>query len=245
MKPFLILQLRPEDEASDNEFSAFLDYGNLSEDEVHRIRMEKEGIPNIDLNEYSGIILGGGPSNISDKAEVKKDYEKRFEKELNQLFTQVFEKDFPFLGVCYGIGAINKFKGGFVSKEQYSEPVGTVEIELTDNSTDDDLMKELPAKFVAYCGHKEACQTIPNNAINLARSKGCPYQMIKFKNNIYATQFHTELDEEGILLRIEVYKNYGYFSPEDAEILIRKAKEYDVKVPIEILRNFVEKYRAI
>ena len=76
MKPFLILQLRPEDEASDNEFSAFLKYGGLTEKEVHRIRMEKESIPNIDLNEYSGIILGGGPSNVSDKVEIKKEYEK-------------------------------------------------------------------------------------------------------------------------------------------------------------------------
>ena len=243
MKPFLILQLRPEDEASDNEFSAFLKYGGLSEKEVHRIRMEKEGIPNIDLREYSGIILGGGPSNVSDNLEIKKDYEKRFEKELNELLTKVFNNDFPFLGVCYGIGAVNKFKGGIVSKEKYSEPVGTVEIELTENSQQDDLLKELPNKFVAYCGHKEACQTLPEDAKLLAKSKDCPYQMIKFKNNIYAMQFHTELDEEGILLRIEVYKNYGYFSPEDAMTLVKKAQEYKVTVPNRILKRFVEKYR--
>ena len=85
MKPFLILQLRPEDEASDNEFEAFLKYGGLTERDSHRIRMEKEGIPEIDLNEYSGIILGGGPSNVSDKIEIKEDYEIRFENELSNL----------------------------------------------------------------------------------------------------------------------------------------------------------------
>ncbi len=243
MKPFLILQLRPEDEASDNEYSAFLKYGGLSGSEVHRIRMEKEGIPNIDLEDYSGVILGGGPSNVSDKAEVKKDYEKRFERELNELLAKVFKKDVPFLGVCYGIGAVNRFRGGIVSKEKYSEPVGTVEIELIENSKDDDLLKDLPNKFMAYCGHKEACQTLPEDAKLLAKSKSCPYQMIKFKNNIYALQFHTELDEEGILLRIEVYKNYGYFSPEDAKTLIKKAKEYEVTFPNQILRKFVQKYR--
>ncbi|MBT8394807.1 MAG: glutamine amidotransferase [Flavobacteriaceae bacterium] len=244
MKPFLILQLRPEDEASDNEFSAFLKYGGLSEKDVHRVRMEKDSIPNIDLKDYSGIILGGGPSNVSDKAEIKKDYEKRFEHELNKLFDMVFKNDFPFLGVCYGIGAVNKFKGGVVSKEKYSEPVGTVEIELTENSKDDDLLKELPEKFMAYCGHKEACQSIPEDSILLAQSSTCPYQMVKFKNNIYAMQFHTELDEEGILLRIEVYKNYGYYSPEDADVLVKKAKQYDVIVPNQILKRFVEKYKV-
>jgi len=243
MKPFLILQLRPEDEASDNEFSAFLKYGGLSEKDAHRVRMEKEGIPDIDLKDYSGIILGGGPSNVSDKAEIKKDYEKRFENDLNNLLTQVFKYDVPFLGVCYGIGAVNKFKGGIVSKEKYSEPVGTVEIELTENSKGDDLLKELPKNFMAYCGHKEACQTLPEDAKLLAKSKDCPFQMIKFRNNIYAMQFHTELDEEGILLRIDVYKNHGYYSPEDADILVQKAKEYKVTVPNLILKKFVKKYR--
>ena len=243
MKPFLILQLRPEDEASDNEFEAFLKYGGLTERDSHRIRMEKEGIPEIDLNEYSGIILGGGPSNVSDKIEIKEDYEIRFENELNELLDDVFKEDFPFLGVCYGIGAVNKFKGGLVSKEKYSEPVGTVEIELTKNASNDDLLKKLPEKFMAYCGHKEACQSIPDEAILLAKSETCPYQMIKFKNNIYAMQFHTELDEEGILLRIEVYKNYGYFSPDDAKALIKKAKEYEVTFPNQILKRFIDKYK--
>ena len=243
MKPFLILQLRPEDEASDNEFEAFLKYGGLTEKDSHRIRMEKEGVPKIDLNDYSGIILGGGPSNVSDKVEIKKDYEIRFENELNNLLDEVFKEDFPFLGVCYGIGAVNKFKGGLVSKEKFSEPVGTVEIELTENAVHDDLLKELPEKFMAYCGHKEACQSIPDEAILLAKSETCPYQMIKFKNNIYAMQFHTELDEEGILLRIEVYKNYGYFSPDDAKILIKKAKEYEVTSPNQILKRFIDKYK--
>ena len=53
MKPFLILQLRPIDMASDNEYEAFLKFGGLSRNQAHRVRMEKEGVPKIDLNEYS------------------------------------------------------------------------------------------------------------------------------------------------------------------------------------------------
>ncbi len=105
MKPFLILQLRPIDLASDSEFEAILKYGGLLDHEAHRVRMEKEGIPKININDYSGIIIGGGPSNVSDSHEQKKAYQKRFEKDLNNLFDTVFEYDFPVLGVCYGIGA--------------------------------------------------------------------------------------------------------------------------------------------
>ena len=244
MKPFLILQLRPIDLASDSEYEAFLKYGGLLDHEAHRVRMEKEGIPKININDYSGIIIGGGPSNVSDNQEQKEAYQKRFEKDLNKLFATVFEHDFPVLGVCYGIGAINKYRGGIVSKEKYSEPVGAVEIELTKNSQNDDLLVDLPQKFTAYCGHKEACQIVPPDATVLASSTSCPIQMFRFKNNIYATQFHTELDMEGIILRINVYENHGYFSPEDADILIKKNKDQTVTIPSMILKRFVEKYKT-
>jgi GMP synthase (glutamine-hydrolysing) len=42
MKPFLILQLRPEAEASDDEFRAILEKGGLAEERVHRVRLERE-----------------------------------------------------------------------------------------------------------------------------------------------------------------------------------------------------------
>ena len=60
---------------------------------------------------------------------------------------------------------------------------------------------------------------------------------------MYATQFHTELDEEGIALRINIYKNYGYFSPEDAETLISNVKYYQVTIPGRILKQFIERYK--
>ena len=243
MKPFLILQLRPLNEASDNEFEAFLKYGELKVDEVHRVRMEQQSIPEINLDDYSGIILGGGPSNISDSKEEKENYQKQFEADLNKLLDRIFKEDFPFLGVCYGIGALNYHQGGKVSKEKFSEDVGAVEIELTESGRKDELLSGLPSKFEAYVGHKEACLTIPENAKLLARSSTCPFQMIKFKQHIYATQFHTELDETGILLRIKVYKHHGYFSPVDAQMLIEKAKEFHVEYPSLILNNFVKKYR--
>ena len=243
MKPFLILQLRPIDLAADNEFSSFLHYGGLKEHEVHRVRMEKESILKINLNEYSGIILGGGPSNVSDDEDKKYSYQRKFEVELNKLLDKVFETNFPMLGTCYGIGVLGKHQGGKVSKENYSEDVGVINIELTEAGKNDKLLKGLPANFMAYGGHKEACQTLPSNAILLARSNICPIQMVRFGQNIYATQFHTELDEEGITIRINIYKNHGYFSPEDAENLIMKAKSNLVTSPGLILNQFIKKYK--
>jgi GMP synthase (glutamine-hydrolysing) len=244
MKPFLILQLRPIDLASDDEFAAFLQYGGLTENEVHRVRMEKEGIPEINLGDYAGIILGGGPSNVSDDEDKKQDYQKRFEAELIGLLDKVFEEDFPLLGNCYGFGALLKYQGGVVSKEKYSEGIGGFEIELTEDGKRDKLLKGLPDKFNAYGGHNEACQTLPGGAVLLAKSDNCPVQMIRFGKNIYATQFHTELDTDGIILRIKIYKNHGYYLPKDAEKVIKNARNYQVTFPFMILSQFIQSYKV-
>ncbi|MEN8251140.1 MAG: glutamine amidotransferase [Bacteroidota bacterium] len=244
MKPFLILQLRELDGAADDEFAAFLKYGNLIESEVHRIRMEQDSIADLDPLDYSGVVVGGGPSNVSDNEESKPPFQQRFEMELDKLYEKIFEYDIPYLGSCYGLGSIVRFAGGLVSKEQYSEDVGTTEIQLNKQGMLDPLLLGLPDSFTALCGHKEACQTVPEGAVVLGSSEACPVQIIRFKQHIYATQFHCELDSEGIGKRIEYYKYHGYFEPEFADELIAKTSSITVDVPPIMLQRFVEKFRV-
>ncbi|MFC1788082.1 glutamine amidotransferase [Patescibacteria group bacterium] len=243
MKPFLIIQLRPNDQAADGEFEAFLKFGGLSKDEVHRVRMEQTGIPEINFDNYSGVIIGGGPSCISTPEDQKDESQKKFEADLSRLLDQVVAKDFPFLGACYGIGALSKHQKGIVNKEKFSEDVGGVTIKLTEAGKNDPLTQGLPIEFRAFVGHKEACQNVASGAVLLASSDTCPVQMIRVKTNIYATQFHPELDVEGLIVRINVYKFAGYFPPEDAEPLIEQVKKEEVTVPTMILKRFVDKYR--
>ena len=242
IKPFLLIQLRPEDAAADNELDAFLKFGGLESRNIHRVRIEKENIPTLKLSSYSGIIIGGGPSNVSDSENKKSNEQQRFEKELYGLLDKVTEQDFPFLGACYGIGILAKYLGGQVSKENYSEAVGAVTINLTEASKHDPLTQGLPQSFRAFAGHKEACQETPPGVTLLASSEASPVQMIKFKNNVYATQFHTELDKDGLELRINIYKHAGYFPPEDAVELITDAKNEKVTKPEIILKRFVARY---
>ena len=243
MKKFLILQLRP-DEIADTEFDAFLDAGKLIDDEVHRVRMEIAGIPDdINLEDYNGVIVGGGPSNVSDCETKKSDEQKKFEDDLYGLLDEIVQKDIPFLGACYGVGILSSHQGACVSKENYSEDVGAVTVKMTQEGKKDDLLKGLPEEFRAFVGHKEACQSVPKSAVLLASSDTCPVQMYRVKSNIYATQFHPEMDTKEIINRINVYKYAGYFPPEDAGKLIDSANKENITVPQEILRRFVEKYK--
>ncbi len=242
MKPFLILQLRSNDLAADNELDAFLRFGGLHLDEIHRVRMDQEDIPDIDLQDYSGVIVGGGPSDISTPEDQKPENQVRFEKQLFRLLDTIVEHDFPYLGACYGFGALVQHQGGVESKEMYGEDVGAIDITLTDDGQSDPLLAGLPTTFRAMCGHKEACQTLPKHAVWLASSATCPYQILRVKKNIYATQFHPELETDGICLRIDIYKDAGYFPPEDGERLKAMAKIESIRTPMDILARFIERY---
>ena len=130
-----------------------------------------------------------------------------------------------------------------MSRENFWEPPGAVEIVLNDIAKQDPLLKKLPNKFEAFVGHKEACQALPTGAILLASSSDCPVQMIRFKKNIYATQFHPELDFEGLKLRVGIYMYEGYFEPEEANDLLDRNKDKQVFAPQLILKYFVDRYK--
>ena len=66
--------------------------------------------------------------------------------------------------------------------------------------------------------------------------------MFRIKQNLYATQFHPELDAEGLVTRIDIYRHAGYFPPESAEELMAAARNFTVTAPMTILKNFVARY---
>src|SRR6201996_4515600 len=103
MKPFLLLSIRAEDAAADNEYESFLSLGGLAEGQLHRTRLEQRPLGPVDLRDFSGIMLGGGPFNFTDPAERKTPVQLRVEADLQTLLDQVVPAGFPFLGACYGI----------------------------------------------------------------------------------------------------------------------------------------------
>lgn len=241
MKPFLLLASRAEDGAAAQEHAAFARFAGLVPDLLHRVRMETEPLPAIDLDRYSGIIIGGSPFSSSDPEDRKSAVQRRVEAELQALLDEVVERDFPFLGACYGVGTLGVHEGAVIDST-YGEAVGAVSITLTEAGTRDPLLAGIPACFDAFVGHKEGCRSLPEHVVLLASSPTCPVQMFRVKQNLYATQFHPELDVPGIVLRINTYRNAGYFPPDDADRVIARVHDARVTVPPRILANFVQRY---
>ncbi len=241
MKPFLLIATRAEEAAADNEYAAFLSYMGLDEAALIRHRLERHPLGEIDLRSYSGILLGGSPFNSTDPQESKSPAQVRAEADLRSLMDRVVRADFPLLGACYGISAIGGHQGAVLDREN-AEPVGAVTVTLTDRGLQDPLLAGLPAGFDAFVGHKEAISSLPAHCVLLASSPTCRVQMFRVGQNVYATQFHPELDVEGLCTRVEVYKHAGYFPPEQAEVIKTMARASDVVHPPAILRAFVDRY---
>ena len=243
MKPFLLLATRAEDRAADEEYAAFLKFGRLTPARLHRHRLEARPLPDIDLDAYAGIILGGSPFTTSVPQDTKSEAQVRVEAELATLMDEVVQRDFPLLGACYGIGIVGRALGAVIDGT-YSEPVGPAWLTLTPEGEADPLFGVLPSKFEAFLGHKEAITVLPDPAVLLASSDACPVQAFRVKHNVYATQFHPELDVPGIQTRIDIYKDEGYFLPETAGDLKAAAARSKVTYPPLLAQRFVELYDA-
>ena len=242
MKPFLVIQLRPEDEAADGEYEAFLGKGGLTADRTRRVRLDQGPMPALSLDDYAGVIVGGGPGCVSDDPAGKDPVEARVEADCLALMPEVTARDMPFLGCCYGIGILAHHLGAEVSKARYGEPVGPVPCRVTDEGARDPLLDGLPRAFDALVGHKEAVQHLPEGTVHLMASDPCPFQMIRYGSNVYATQFHPEADGQVFADRIRIYRNHGYFPPEEADALTARVTSHEVTQPERILQNFITRY---
>lgn len=239
MKPFVLLGTRAEDVPAEEEYALFLRGTGLDERDLIRVRLEAGPMPRFDLDRLSGIFVGGGPFNASDPAERKSTVQHRVEAEFAALLDEVVARDFPFLGACYGVGTLGVHQGALIDAT-YAELIGVVPVTLSDAGASDPLLAGMPKTFNAFVGHKEAIRVLPSSSTLLGSSPTCPVQMFRVGSNVYATQFHPELDLEGIIVRIHAYASYGYFADDELELTLAAARRAVVSEPSRMLRNFVE-----
>lgn len=244
MKHFILVSTREDDTAAEDEVRGVLSTSGLDPARLRVVRLTRaplRPIDGLDLDNCAGVILGGSPFNASDDANRKTELQKRCEADLAGLLDVLVARDFPFLGACYGVGTLGVHQGGTIDR-QFGEPVGTSRVRVLPAGREDPMLVGLPDEFDAFVGHKEAVSVLPAGAVLLAESAACPVQMFRIKSNLYATQFHPELDSSGFAQRIMIYRDAGYFPPHQAQELHDKALAAKVDFPELIMRNFVNHY---
>ena len=240
-KRFLMMTTREIESVAISEREALLRLTGLSESELVNVRLERDPFPTIDLQHWDGIIMCGSAYDVSTPEEQKSLKQKEIEKNLSELVKEVMARDFPLLGICYGLGLFTQALGGKVGPE-ISEDISAPVLTLTAEGRRDPILDGVPERFRSYVGHHESVIEAPPQMTTLVTGPIAPTQMTRVGKNIYLTQFHPELDYDGISNRIESFADYGYYPPEERELVEQRVSGVDVSHAHKILRNFAERF---
>jgi len=133
-------------------------------------RVLKEGL--------EGIIISGGQFSVYDQNAPL--YDKK-----------LLESGLPVLGICYGMQSISHILGGQVSPTNERE-YGRTKLSLTKESP---LFEGIPKEFNVWMSHGDVVKIPPSGFNTLATSQKRHISAIQnSERNIYAVQFHPELD---------------------------------------------------
>lgn len=162
-----------------------LDYGSQYSHLITR-RIRELGVyaelvphnyPIAKLKKAAGIILSGGPQNLSDSDALRID-------------RRVFNSGIPILGICYGMQLTAYELGGRVKAGKKRE-YGPTAIEIT---TANPLFKGLTEKQLTWMSHGDQVTRLPNGFVKIASSANCPIAaMADVKRKIFGLQFHPEV----------------------------------------------------
>ena len=235
----LFISARPESEAVGPEYASVLRAPGLPADRLAHLRLDVEPLGALAPQQYAGVVIGGSPYNVTTPDRDKHEVQRRVESDLARLAERALATDHPVLFTCYGIGVLTRVLGGEVDT-RFGEEAAAVEITLTDEGRADALVGGLPARFDALVGHKEATGRLPDDAVLLARSAGCPVQVYRVGANVYATQFHPEVSTADFIMRAHVYRHHGYFPAHELDAFSERMRAASVTEPQRMLRRFVD-----
>jgi GMP synthase-like glutamine amidotransferase len=195
--------------------------------------------PEVLMEGYSGVILGGSGDLDFDGNRQDGDLAKRISYEilgrLRPLFQYLFDNDVPTLGICYGHQILGAFAGAQVRCDETQRKTRSHEVRLLVDKNDFFLFTDVPETFQAHYGHKDSLDRVPEGATLLMNGGDeCKVSALRYKNNIYTVQFHPEMSYSDVLERVKNSKGY---LPEG--VTVEEIFKEDPSSSI-ILRNFAK-----
>lgn len=108
------------------------------------------------------------------------------------LISDAIKADKILIGACLGAQLIAESLGAKTEKSPHKE-VGFFPLTMTPEGKNDPIFRHFPETFIAGHWHNDM-PGVPNDAVVLAVSEGCPRQIIRFKDKVYGFQCHLEFD---------------------------------------------------
>jgi len=131
----------------------------------------------VNLKDYSALVLSGGPKSVSEEGAPTVDQE-------------VLRTGLPVLGICYGHQLIAKLMGGRVERSALRE-YGRTEVEVVGESV---LFAGLGRRQVVWMSHGDVVlEPPPGFRVTAVSEKGAIAAMEDPDRGIYSVQFHPEV----------------------------------------------------
>ncbi|WP_448850780.1 glutamine amidotransferase-related protein [Corynebacterium sp. 335C] len=229
---FLLVGIRDGDDVAEAEHLDFLRSTGLPAHrlEHRRILAPSDGLPN--LADYDGVFVGGSPFSVTDLEHPV------LQKHVHDLMYAVVKSPTPALMICYG-SSYAAFAGRGRVDRSYPERAGVSRVELTEAAAADPVFGALPRTFEALTGHKECVAELPRGAVLMATGPTCPVQAYRANRSTWVTQYHPEMDADGLLLRMGFYQDAGYFSRHEIEEIAGIVRAADLAGAEAVMRSFV------
>ena len=210
---------------------------------MHRIRLTHRSLGRIDLADWSGIVLGGGPYNVSDAPDSKSATQQRVESELLPLIDRIVDRRLSRSSDAATAWARSVRSSAPPSTAPTTEPVGAMTITVTGGRSRRSALRRgarglRRVRRTQGGGDGVAHRSGLSGVLAGLPGAGLPRPRERLRHAVSPrTRRSTASDT-----RIDVYKNHGYFAPESAEALKTEARQWNVRYPPTILRRFIERY---
>jgi GMP synthase (glutamine-hydrolysing) len=214
-----LLQLRKDGVPLRQEQSCFLERCRVARHQVTFINLVDQ--PQIRWHHVDGahaVLIGGaGDYSVTE--------EHPFTEPLRELALRLIEACRPVFGSCWGHQFLAQITGGEVVEDPERSEIGSHQVELTPRGVADPLFDGFPSRFHVQLGHKDRVLCLGEGWVELARSALCPNQAIRLEGRpVYGTQFHSEMDENRLRERLEVYRDGYVPDPEQFSEVLRRLR---------------------
>jgi GMP synthase (glutamine-hydrolysing) len=177
-----------------------------------------------DMKGAGGLIVMGGP-----EAVYRLDRYPYLREEM-RLIEHALKENKPILGVCLGSQLLAATLGANVRRSEDRE-IGWYRVRLSEAAIDDQLMRGLPAEFVAAHWHSDVFD-LPAGAIALASSEKTPIQAYRYGDRAYGVLFHAEMTQEIIAALVEEFRDGLKRVGIDGDSILAKLPEHLPKLNV-------------
>jgi GMP synthase (glutamine-hydrolysing) len=167
--------------------------------QIERVNFSREPEARPSLDGYEGLVVLGGPMGVHDT-----DKYPHLSLE-TKLIESAVKNDTPVLGICLGAQLIASALGARVYPNGTKE-IGWYDLAPTLNARDDRLFRHMERTEKVFQWHGDTFE-LPRGGVHLASSPLCSNQAFRYRKNIYALQFHLEVDVSTIDTWLNVLEN--------------------------------------